>query len=125
MRKMKQKQKEKKLVKKKGQVIITKPTKSSTIVFTRRTSRKKLKLGEGSEDVIFKRSPPTFQEKLKEIIYGVGMINFRSLKYETRNVEERQQVDDMVISKIGKWKYSPNQLAQHIPNELMEKIKPR
>ena len=31
----------------------------------------------------------------------------------------------MVISKLGKQKYSLDQLAQQIPNELMEKIKPR
>ena len=42
-------------IKKKGKVIITRPTKSSIVVFTRRTSRKKLKLGEEEvEDVIFK-----------------------------------------------------------------------
>ena len=39
------KSKEEEPIKKKGKVIITKPTKSSTIVLTRRISRKKLKLG--------------------------------------------------------------------------------
>ena len=29
------------------------------------------------------------------------------------------------MSKLGKWKYSPNQLVQQLPNELMERIKPR
>ena len=46
------------LVRKKGKVIITKPTKRSTAVFTRRTSRKKLDKEGG--DVIFKWPPPTF-----------------------------------------------------------------
>lgn len=31
----------------------------------------------------------------------------------------------MILSKLGKWKYSLNQLAQQILNDLMEKIKPR
>lgn len=39
-------------IKKKGEVIITKPSKSSTTILTRRTSRKKLKLGE-AEDIVF------------------------------------------------------------------------
>ena len=29
------------------------------------------------------------------------------------------------MSKMGKWKYSLDQLVQQIPNELMEKVKPR
>lgn len=103
---------EKEPIKKKGMVIITKPTKSSTTVFARRKSKNKLKLGEKVEGVIFKWPPPTFQEKLKEIDIGAHMINFRSLRYETRNVEERQQVEEMVMSKLGKWKYSLDQLAQ-------------
>jgi hypothetical protein len=56
---------EEKPIRKKGKVIITKPTKSSNVVFTRRTSRsrKKLKLGEkDAEEIIFKKPPPTFQE---------------------------------------------------------------
>ena len=109
------KSEEEDLVKKKGKVIITKPTKSSIAVFTRRTSRKKLKLGEEAEDVIFKWPSPTFQEKLKDIDYGAGMENFKSLRYETRNVEERNQVEDMIISKLGKWKYSPDQLDNKFP----------
>ena len=37
----------------------------------------------------------------------------------------RKQVEDMIMSKLGKWKYLINQLAQQIPNELMQEIKPR
>ena len=87
---------------KKGKVIITKPSKSSTVVFTRRTSRKKLKLGEEVGDVIFKWPPPTFQERLKEIVSGDGIIFFRSLNYEIKNVEEKHQVENTVITKLGK-----------------------
>ena len=54
----KEKLEEEEPLKKKGKVIITKPTKTSTIVFRRRASRKKL--DKEGEDVIFKRSPPTF-----------------------------------------------------------------
>ena len=44
-------------LKKKGKVIITKPTKSSTIVFTRGSQKKFDKEG---GDIIFSRPPPTF-----------------------------------------------------------------
>ena len=55
-------------LKKNGKVIITKPTKPSTIVFTRRSSRKKDNKEGG--DIIFKKHPPTFQERLKELEAG-------------------------------------------------------
>ena len=102
-------------IRKKGKVIITRPTKSSTAVFTRRAPkyRKKMKLGEeDAEQIIFKKPPPTLQEKLKELEGGAGMENFKSLRYETRNADEKQQIEDMLMSKLGKWKYSPDQLAQ-------------
>ena len=57
------KSKEEEPIRKKGKVFITKPTKSSTTIFTRRVSRsiKKLKLGlEDAEEFIFKRPQPTF-----------------------------------------------------------------
>lgn len=34
-------------------------------------------------------------------------------------------MEDLIISKMGKWKYSLDQLGQQIPNVVMEKIKPR
>ena len=80
-------------IRNKGKVIITKPTKSSTIVFTRRApkSRKKLKLGEEDvEQIIFKKPPPTLQEKLKELEGGDIMENFKSFRYETRNADEKK-----------------------------------
>ena len=82
-------------------------------------------MGKEAEDIIFKWPQPTFQEKWKEIDARVGKEIFKSLRYETINVEERKKVEDMVISKLGKWKHSPDQLAQQIPNESMERIKPR
>ena len=119
------KSKEEEAIKKKGKVIITKPAKSSTIVFIRRTSRNKLKLSEQVQDIVFKWPQPTFQEKLKGIDSRVGMENFKSLRYESINAKEKKQVEDMTMSKLGKWKYSPDQLAQQILNELMERIQPR
>ena len=62
-------------------MIITKPPKPSTAVFIRRSRKKDDK--EGS-DVIFNRPPPTFQERIKVIREGVGVHDFKALKYETR-----------------------------------------
>ena len=110
-------------LKRKGKVIITRPAKPSTIVFTRRSSRKKVDKEGG--DIIFERPPPTFQERMKELELGAGIRKFKVLKYETRTDEEHKQIEDLVISKMGKWKYSLDQLTHQIPNVLMEKIKPR
>ena len=93
-------QKAKEPVNQKGKVIITKPTKASTAMFTRRTSRKTLKMGEEAEDIIFKKPPPTFQEILKGIDLGYDI--FKALRYETKIVDEKKQVEDMVISKLRK-----------------------
>ena len=41
-----------------------------------------------------------------------------------KTIEEKKKVEGMVMSKIGKRKYSLDQNAWQIPNELMEKIKP-
>ena len=71
-------------LKRKVKVIITKPAK--TIVFTRRSCRKKVEKEGG--DIIFKKPPPTFQERLKELELGDGITNFKALKYETRIEEE-------------------------------------
>ena len=72
-------------LKKKGKVIITKPPKPYTIVFTRRTRNK---VGEESSSVIFKKPPPTFENRLKALREGSSMANFRALKYETRTKVE-------------------------------------
>ena len=94
-------------MKKKGKVIITKPTK--TVVFTRRASRKKVDKEGG--DIIFRKPPSTFQERLKELELGASITNFKALKYETRTEEEQKKIEDLVISKMGKWKYSPDQIG--------------
>lgn len=53
------------------------------------------------------------------------MTNLKSLRYETRSAVEKKQFEDMIMSKLGKWKYSPDQLVQQISNELMQELKPR
>ena len=67
-------------LKKKGKVIITKPTNPSTTIFTQR-SRKKAKKG---GDIIFSRTSPTFQDRMKELKNRVGIKYFKALKYESR-----------------------------------------
>ena len=49
-------------LKKNGKIIITKPSKLSTVVFTRRSRKKTNKEG---GDIIFRKPPPTFQDGLK------------------------------------------------------------
>ena len=70
-------------MKKKGKVIITKPD-----VFSRRTSKKKT--GKEDEEVVFKKPPPNFEERLKAMELGSGMVNFKILKYESRTTEENK-----------------------------------
>jgi len=90
-------------------------------MFTRRSRKKS---NEEGGDIIFSRPPPTFQDRLKELEEEVGIIKFKALKYEIRIDEEKKQIEDLAIDKMGRWKYSPDQLTSQIPNVLMEKIKP-
>ena len=53
------------------------------------------------------------------------MANFKALKYETRTEVEPKEIEDMVIEKMGQWKYSPDQMATQIPGLLLEKFKLR
>lgn len=70
------------------------------------TSRKKV--GKEGGDIIFRKPPPTFKERLKDLESGASIMNFKALKYETRNEEEKNKIEDLVISKMGKCKYSGN-----------------
>ena len=72
-------EKEDDLVQKKGKMIITKPPKPSTTIFI---GRSKKKGGKDVSEVEFYRSPPTYEERLKQLWVGVGVKNFISLKYE-------------------------------------------
>ena len=42
---------------------------------------------------------------------GASLTNFKALKFETRTEEEKMQIEELVLSKMGKWKYSPDQIA--------------
>ncbi|GLJ11594.1 hypothetical protein SUGI_0172270 [Cryptomeria japonica] len=105
--------------KKKGKVVITKP-KLKTAVFTRRTRK-----GQKETEVVFRKPPPTFEEKLKQLEQGSGMSNFKALKYESRSDAEKMQIEELLLNKMGKWKYTPDDISSQIPNELLVRIRPR
>ncbi|GLJ28879.1 hypothetical protein SUGI_0569230 [Cryptomeria japonica] len=105
--------------KKKGKVVITKP-KPKTAVFTRRTRK-----GQKESKVVFRKPPPTFEEKLKQLEQGSGMSNFKALKYESRSDAEKMQIEELLLNKMGKWKYTPDDISSQIPNELLVRIRPR
>ncbi|GLJ40249.1 hypothetical protein SUGI_0826510 [Cryptomeria japonica] len=105
--------------KKKGKVVITKP-KLKTAVFTRRTRK-----GQKESEVVFRKPPPTFEEKLKQLEQGSGMSNFKALKYESRSDAEKMQIEELLLNKLGKWKYTPDDISSQIPNELLVRIRPR
>ncbi|GLJ42996.1 hypothetical protein SUGI_0892420 [Cryptomeria japonica] len=90
--------------KKKGKVVITKP-KPKTAVFTRRTRK-----GQKESKVVFRKPPPTFEEKLKQLEQGSGMSNFKALKYESRSDAEKMQIKELLLNKMGKWKYTPDDI---------------
>ncbi|GLJ50380.1 hypothetical protein SUGI_1073860 [Cryptomeria japonica] len=105
--------------KKKGKVVITKP-KPRTTVFTRRTRK-----GQKESEILFRRPPPTFEEKLKQLEQGSGMSNFKALRYENRSDAEKMQIEELLLNKMGKWKYTPDDISSQIPNELLVRIRPR
>ncbi|GLJ50222.1 hypothetical protein SUGI_1069110 [Cryptomeria japonica] len=105
--------------KKKGKVVITKP-KPKNAVFTRRTRK-----GQKESKVVFRKPPPTFEEKLKQLEQGSGMSNFKALKYESRSNAEKMQIEELLLNKMGKWKYTLDDISSQIPNELLVRIRPR
>lgn len=109
-------EKETELAKKKGKVIITKPQ----AVFTRRTRK-----GRKESEVVFSKPPLTFEERLKQLRVGAGISNFKALKCETRTPAEQKDIEDLVMEKLGTWKFSPDQFASQIPSVLFDKIKVR
>ncbi len=101
--------------KKKGKVIITKSKKQPTAVFTRRTRK-------GIQEHVLVKPSPTFEQRLKSLEEGAGITNFKALKFETRTDAEKMQIEELVLNKMGKWKYSPDQIAPHISKELLERV---
>lgn len=87
-------------MKKKGKVTVIKPQKKPTTVLTRRTRR-------GKKEVVLSKPPLTFDERLKQLRIGVGISNFKALKYESRTLIEKKEIEDLVMEKLGTWKFSP------------------
>ena len=73
---------EEKPLKKKGKIIITKATKPSIAVFTKRSSRKKS--DKEGKDIMFKKPPPSFQDRLKDLQSRADITNFKALNHEIR-----------------------------------------
>ena len=103
--------------KKKGKVIITKPPKQPTTIFTRRNRK-----GKNESEHVFVWSAPTFEDRMKQL-KGAGICNFKALKYETRTPDEQKIIEDLVIEKMGVWKYSPAQMKPQVHPNLYDKIK--
>ena len=97
-----------------------KPPKPSTIVFTMRSKKKS---GKDDSEVEFYRYPPTYEERLKQLRVGEGVDNFKELKYETRTRIEKKEIKDLIMEKLGTWKFSPEQFSQQVPIVLLDKIK--
>ncbi|GLJ37764.1 hypothetical protein SUGI_0767470 [Cryptomeria japonica] len=53
------------------------------------------------------------------------MSNFKALKYENRSDAEKMQIEELLLNKMGKWKYTPDDISSQIPNELLVRIRPR
>ena len=106
--------------KKKGKVIIIKPQKKPTAVFTQRTRK-----GKKDSEPVFVRSAPIFEERMKQLKTRVGICNFKALKYEIRTTDEQKKIEDLVMEKMGIWEYSPTQMQPQIHADLYVKIKAR
>ena len=115
-------EKEEEPVRKKGKVIITKPPKPTTTIFTRRSRKKGAK---DESEVTFYRPPPTFEERLKKLRAGVGINNFKALKYETQTPVEKKEIKDLIMENLGIWKYSLEQFAPQISADLPNQIRDR
>ncbi|GLJ47994.1 hypothetical protein SUGI_1013470 [Cryptomeria japonica] len=53
------------------------------------------------------------------------MSNFKALRYENRSDAEKMQIEELLLNKMGKWKYTPDDISPQIPNELLDRIRPR
>ena len=89
-------------------------------MFTQRTRK-----GKKESELVFIQSPPTFEDRMKQLRVGAGICNFRALKYEIRTPTEQKEIEDLVMEKMGIWKYSTTQMKPQIHADLYEKIKVR
>ena len=101
-------------------MIITKPHKQSTAVFTHKTRK-----GKNESEPVFVRSAPTFEERMKQLKDVASICNFKALKYETRTPNEKKEIEDLVMEKMGILKYSPAKMQPQIHVDLYVKIKAR
>ena len=67
---------------KKGKVIITKPKRQPSTVFSRRTRQ-------GKEEPVLVKPTLTFEDRLKQLEAGASFTNFKALKFETRTEQEK------------------------------------
>ena len=71
---------------------------------------------------MFVWSAPTFEDRMKQLKEGAGICNFKALKYETRTPDEQKRIEDLVMEKMGVWKYSPAQMKPQVHPDLYDKI---
>ena len=71
------------------------------------------------------KPPLTFEARLKMLEEGASFTNFRALKFETRTEQEKMRIEELVLNKMGRWKYSPDQVASEVPKELLERLQIR
>ena len=45
------------------------------------------------------------------------------MKYETRTPTEKKEIEDLIMEKLGTWKFSSDQFSQQVPTVLLVKIK--
>ena len=62
---------------------------------------------------------------MKQLRVRVGICNFKALKYEIRTPVEQKEIEDLVMEKMGIWKYSLDQMQPHIHADIYDKIKSR
>lgn len=52
------------------------------------------------------------------------MSYFRSLKYDTRSTKENKQIEEVLVAKIAKWKYSLSELTTQVPDAILKAVTP-
>ena len=62
---------------------------------------------------------------MKQLRVRVGIFNFKALKYEIRTPTEQKEIEDLVMEKMGIWKYSQAKMKPQIHAGLYDKIKVR
>ena len=62
---------------------------------------------------------------MKQLRVGVGIENFKALKYETRTPAKKKEIEDLIMEKLGTWKFSLELFSQQVPIVLLNKIRVR